>query len=215
MRGLPILAGAVLLALAAPAAADDDHRVRTLTADAATAGVRLVDLRLPPGALRVEASPDDRLRLELDVLCEFDDERCEERARRLNVETDRRANALEMRVDGLSGLSARRMKVRGRILVPRGKALELEFPAGELRVRGIGGDLTVEAGFGEVAIVLSEADVRSVQLGVGIGEASLTVAGRRVEGSGWLGQKVRWGEGDGAGRVRVNLGIGEVDVRLD
>ena len=53
-------------------------------------------------------------------------------------------------------------------------------------------------------IVMHEDDVRSVRLGVGIGEASLSVAGRSIEGSGWLGHKVRWGEGTGASRVAVN-----------
>ena len=57
--------------------------------------------------------------------------------------------------------------------------------------------------------------VRSVRLGVGIGEATLSVSGRSIEGSGWLGQKVRWGEGDGPSRVAVSLGVGELDVTLD
>ena len=50
---------------------------------------------------------------------------------------------------------------------------------------------------------------------VGIGEASLLVAGRAIEGSGWLGHTVRWREGTGPSRVAVNLGVGELAVRLD
>jgi hypothetical protein len=41
------------------------------------------------------------------------------------------------------------------------------------------------------------------------------VAGRNIEGSGWLGHKVRWGEGTGPARVEIRLGVGELDVDLD
>lgn len=203
------------LVLTLPAAADDDHRVRTLTGEIATAGIERVELRLPPGSVRIEPSTDGRLRVDLDVCCAFDNARCEERAHRLTLETSRHGNGLQMRVEGLSHLSSIGLNVRGRILVPQGKALDIDFPAGELRIRGVRGDLNVEVGAGEVAIVLSEGDVRSVRLGVGIGEASLSVAGRHVEGTGWLGHKVRWGEGSGSSRVSVSLGVGELDVTLD
>ena len=203
------------LVMALPAEADDHHRVRTLTGDFATAGIQRVELRLPPGAVRIEPSTDGRLHVELDVRCSFDDSRCEKRAERLNLETNRQGNTLELRVDGMSGMSALRFHIRGRILAPQGKALEVDFPAGELTIRGVRGDLNVDVGAGEVTIVMHEGDVRSVRLGVGIGEASLSVAGRNIEGSGWLGQRVRWGEGAGSSRVAVNLGVGELGVTLD
>jgi hypothetical protein len=203
------------LALALPAAADDHRRVRSLTGDYATAGVQRVELRLPPGSVRIEPSPDGRLHVDLGVHCSFDDSRCEDRAERLNLESNRRGNTLDVRVDGMSNLSSLRFHVRGRILVPQGKSLEVDFPAGELAIRGLRGDLSVDAGAGEISILIREADVRSVRLGVGIGEASLSVAGRNIEGSGWLGQRVRWGEGAGASRVAVNLGVGELGVTLD
>lgn len=206
---------AAALALALPAGADDSHRVRTLTTELPTAGVQRVELRLPPGSIRIEPSPDGRLRAMLDVHCAFDNERCEERAQRLVFESSRRANTLEVRVEGMSSLASIGLHVRGRILVPRGTALEVDLPAGELKISGVKGDLNVDVGAGEVVIALHEGDVRSVRLGVGIGEATLSVAGRSIEGSGWLGQKVRWGEGGGASRVAVNLGVGELDVTLD
>ncbi len=124
-------------------------------------------------------------------------------------------NTLRLEVEGVPALGARGLNVRGRVLVPPEKALEVDFPAGELKIHVVAGDLTVDVGAGEVAIRLREQDVRSVRLGVGIGEASLSVAGRSIEGSGWLRHKVRWGEGMGSSRVSVSLGVSEVDVRLD
>lgn len=208
------LSALAVLAWAAPSTAED-RRIRDLTGSYPAAGVRRIDLKLPPGDVRIEASADGRLRVELGVYCSFDNTGCEERAERLTLETKIDGNTLRLRVEGMPTIDARGVNVRGRILVPRATALDVELPVGELKIRGIEGDLDVEVGVGEVEIGLRERDVRSVRLGVGIGEASLSVAGRSIEGSGWLGHRVRWGDGPGPSRVSVNLGVGEVDVRLE
>jgi hypothetical protein len=202
------------LAVAAPSTADD-RRLRDLTGDYATTAVRRIELRLPPGEIRIEPSRDGRLRVALGVFCAFDEERCEERADRLSLEVEREGGALRLRVDNMPVVNARGLNVRGSVLVPRDMTLEVDLPAGELRVRGLEGDLDVDVGAGEVEVDLRERDVRSVRVGVGIGEASLSVAGRSIEGSGWLGHKVRWREGTGPARVMISLAVGEADVRLD
>jgi len=203
-----------LLVLATPAAGDD-RRVRTLRGDVATSGVQRLDLRLAPGEIQVEPSTDGRLRVELDVFCSFESGDCEERAERLELRSSVEGNTLRVEVEGMPMVNVRGLNLRGQIFVPRQKPIDIDFPAGELTVQGVQGDLGVDAGAGEVTIRLREHDVRSVRLGVGIGEASLSVAGRSIEGSGWLGHKVRWGEGTGPARVSVNLGVGEVAVRLE
>lgn len=208
------LSALAVLALAAPSTAGDG-RIRDLTGSYPAAGVRRIDLKLPPGEIRIEPSPDGRLRVELGVYCALDNTVCEERAERLALETDIEGNTLRLRVEGMPTVNARGLNLRGRILVPRATALDVDLPVGELKIRGIEGDLEVDVGVGEVEIGLRERDVRSVRLGVGIGEASLSVAGRSIEGSGWLGHRVRWGEGPGPSRVSVNLGVGEVEVRLE
>jgi hypothetical protein len=203
-----------LLLMAAPAPADD-RRVTDLTGEFSARGKTRIELRLAPGTIRIEPSPDANVRVNLGVYCAFDELGCEEKAERLALEAEYAGKSLEVRVDGLPSLASLGLNVRGEIRVPRGVALEVDFPAGELTIQGVAGDLNVDAGAGEIRISMREHDVRSVRLGVGIGEASLSVAGRGIEGSGWLGQKVRWGQGDGPSRVAVNLGVGELDVRLD
>lgn len=215
MRKTLLVMPFALLLVASSAAADDDRLVRTLTADTDARGAQRIELRLPPGTYRVEPASDHRLRAELGVYCSFDEDRCEKRADRTALETERRGNTLEMSVGGVSSLGSIKLNFRGRIMVPPDMTLEVDLPAGELRIKGVRGDLYVDVGAGAVAIVLREADVRSVRLGVGIGEASLAVAGRNIEGSGWLGQKVRWGQGAGATRVNANVGVGELEVTLD
>jgi hypothetical protein len=202
------------LAPARTAAADDDRRITTLTRELSTAGVVRVELRLPVGSVRVEPSPDDKVHVDLEVWCSTTVFGCEEEARELELRTSRDGNRLLVRVDGIRSM-ALGLTARGRVLVPKGKAVEVDLPVGELEVRGVTGDLDVDVGVGDVAIELREPDVRTVRLRVGIGEATLAVAGRHIEGSGWLGQKVRWGDGTGAARVAVNLGVGELGVKLN
>jgi hypothetical protein len=203
------------LALSPPAAADERHRVRSLTGDLATTGLERIELRLPVGSVRIEPSPDHRVRVDLEVRCPFDSESCEEQAQELSLRSSRSDGTLKVRVEGMESLRSLRLKIRGRIQVPAGKAIDVNLPVGELEIRGLTGDLDVDVGCGEVVIELREHDVRSVRMGVGIGEANFSVAGRHIEGEGWLGQKVRWSEGPGAARVAVTLGVGELGVRLN
>jgi len=204
---------AAALVLVQPASAGD-RTIRTLSEDMSTAGLRRIELRLPPGSVRIEPSRDGNVHVDLDVRCSTDLFRCEEKAEQLTLESSRGGSTLEVRVEGM-GLSSFGLNVRGRIEVPSDRALEVDFPAGELSVDGVRGDLEVDVGAGEVHIAMREADVRSVRLGVGIGEASLAVAGRGIARTGWLAQKVRWGEGAGPSRVAVSLGVGELSMRLD
>lgn len=212
---LALAALALAVMVLVPPAAADERRVRNLTGDLATTGIERIELRLPVASVRIEPSPDDRVHVDLEVRCSFDSEGCEERAARLSLDFTREGTTLRVRVDGMQSLHSLRLKLRGRILVPNGKAIDINLPVGELQVRGVTGDLDIDVGCGEVGIVLREHDVRSVRMGVGIGEANFSVAGRHIEGEGWLGQKVRWSEGPGVSRVAVSVGVGELGVKLN
>jgi len=101
------------------------------------------------------------------------------------------------------------------IEVPKTVALDLEMGVGDCHVEGLVRDIRVELGVGDVTLGLLERDVRSVRLTVGIGDAALHHGGSAQVVSGFLGRKVRWDEGPGSSRVSVELGIGDIDVRLE
>jgi len=202
------------LSLTPPAAAGG-RTVRDLTADLATSGIDRVEVRLPIASVRIEASADDRVHVDLEVRCSDDSERCRERAAKLVLEPSREGTTLRVRVEGMEGLFGLSLKLRGTIQVPNGKAIDVNLPVGELQIRDVTGDLDIDMGCGEVGIQLREHDVQSVRMGVGVGEATFSVAGRHIEGEGWLGQKVRWSKGPGVSRVAVSLGVGELGVKLN
>jgi hypothetical protein len=212
---LAALAMLAALALAPPARADDDDRkIRSLTADLPARGIARIELKLAIGSVRIEPSPDDQVHVDLAAWCSTDKFGCEDEADELSLRQRRDGDRLIVAIDGFQSLRLG-LTVRGTVQVPKGRALEVDLPIGELKIRGVTGDLDAEVGCGEIGVVLREHDVHTVRLGVGIGEATLSVAGRHIEGSGWLGQKVRWYDGAGPARVAVNLGVGDLSVRLD
>ena len=89
--------------------------------------------------------------------------------------------------------------------------------AGEVRISGLGRDLNVELGAGDIEIRMPEDAVRSVELQAGVGDAQL----RRTRGSvetaraHLIGASVRWNEGRGDARVQAQVGAGDVDLVLD
>src|SRR5262245_54842469 len=171
-----------------PPAAAEGRKVRELTADLATTGIDRVEVRLPIASVRIEPSPDDRVHVDIEVRCSNDSEHCRERADRLTLESNRNAATLRVRVEGMEGLFGLSLKLRGRVQVPNGKAIDVNLPVGELQIHNVTGDLDIDVGCGEVGIQLREHDVQSVRMGVGVGEATFTVAGRHIEGEGWLGE---------------------------
>ena len=60
-----------------------------------------------------------------------------------------------------------------------------------------------------------QAGVKDVNVGLGIGEASLDTGGaHRMETASVFGSGLRWREGPGPAPVSIRLGIGEVAVVL-
>lgn len=209
---LPLAVLALLLFLAAPASADDDRTVRTLRGSWDT-GTRTIRLDLPPSGITIEAAKDGRTSVELDVRCDRG-RRCEERAENVALDADLGERSFRLRVEDHWTLKTRGLSLRGRIAVPRGAAVEVDMGVGALEVHGLDGDLDVDLGVGKLKVRMAERAVRSVRVGVGVGEGALAVAGRNVEGSGWLGNSVRWSDGSGRARINVSVGVGEAKVTL-
>lgn len=211
MRILPILVAA---ALAVPALAAADRTIRTLHEDRAATGVDMVRVNFPVGRLNVEPSTDGRVHFDVAVRCRNDRRRCEERAQDVDLDASLAGGTLRLKLEPHSDWT-HDLKMEGVLRMPPDLPLRLEMGVGELTLHGLRDDVDVNLGVGEARLHLREADVRSVQVASGVGEANLTVGRRRMEGSGFLGHKVRWGEGTGRARVDLDLGVGESEVVLE
>jgi hypothetical protein len=67
---------------------------------------------------------------------------------------------------------------------------------------------------GDISVELPEETVRTVDVRVSVGDASLTVPGPDPEAEGWLSKRIHWRDGRGEAMVKVGLAAGDVNVRL-
>jgi len=204
----------LLLALAAPANAAETLQAQT-KAWTVTPGTRF-HFEFPVGGLRVEASDDSKVRLELLVKCKHGDiDRCERFASHLRLDVDQDDNDLRVKVEGYPKFGSSNINLQGTLLIPRSLEVKLEMGVGDLEVDGLEGDLEIELGVGEADLTLDSASYRTADVEVGVGDATLKASGKRRSSSGFLGRSVRWTEGTGPSRARVHIGVGDASLRMD
>lgn len=218
MRAMPIrlvLTLAMATLIATPAAADEV--VRTIETGWSTSGVSEVYLDFPVGEAIIEAGDGDRVEFILELECDDDDwgsSGCPERAERIEVLGDSSGDRLEIEIDGYSKWRNRGLQLHLRMRVPEQMALWVDMGIGELKIDGMRNDVTVDMGIGEANLTMLAEDVGRVALDTGIGETSLRTPDGRTGSSGLFTSEVDWPGAAGEARVRVDLGIGEIDVRL-
>jgi hypothetical protein len=220
----PLLAAAALLAvpLAGLAAEPDKGRgghedERTLRRSYRLDPGSEVRIEVPYGGVRVERGEPGRVEVVLVGECEHGGDRCRDRLARVEVEGRERADRLEIEVTGLPRMSGRGLQLDLHVLVPAGHALAVDMGAGEIRVEDLDRDVRVELGAGQIDVRLAERTVGSVDLSAGVGEARLERASGTVETERrhLVGGSVEWRAGPGEAHVDLEVGAGEVVVRLD
>jgi hypothetical protein len=211
MRTLLLIA-ALLAGASVPARAGD---LGTLEAKWPAQDIEELRVHFPVGELIFEAGETPEVRAELSVRCRHGGNSCVERSKRLRLVTHVAGKTRYLDLEGMPKFGSHGLEATLHILVPKTLAVDAEMGVGDLRVEGITGDLRLELGVGEVTVLAKQAGVKSVNLTVGIGDATLSHGGSSQAVSGLLGRKVRWSDGAGAARVSVELGVGDIAVRLD
>ena len=84
---------------------------------------------------------------------------------------------------------------------------------GEVRVEIDATDLNVELGVGEVNIEAPLASVGRVNLNVGVGDADIRGGEIIDSDSAFISRRIR-AEGNGTYPLEVDLGVGDINVRL-
>ena len=210
----PAALSLVFLAIAAPASAGQTLQAQT-KAWTVSPDTRL-KFDFPVGELRVEASDDSRVRLELLVKCRSaSDERCERFVDNLRLEVDQTTRELSVKVKGYPKFNTHNINLQGVLQVPRGLAVELDMGVGDLEVEGLAGNLEVDLGVGEADLNLVASSYRSASVEVGVGDATLRAQGKRRSSSGFVGRSVSWNEGGGSSRAKLHVGVGDATVRMD
>lgn len=209
---LVLVASAGLGAAAAPAEAKAVLESSQKTYPAAS--VRTLNLEFTVGALRVRGTDGDEVSVRLLVHCKRDNDRCADFAEDVRLDTRTRGDRMDISVEGHAGFRGDDYWVEGLIEVPSRMRLDIEMPVGEVSVRGMESDVELRLKVGEVTVEMPEAAVANVDAGVTIGEATLDRRGGHQQVEGPFAGKLRWRDGRGTARVRVDLGVGELSMRL-
>ena len=97
-----------------------------------------VHLEFPVGELRVIPSDEARVRFDLRVRCKGrSDDRCEELANRLVLESDDTGGTLHLKLEKHPKWHTKGLTVIGELHVPRALAVDVEMGVGELDIEGL------------------------------------------------------------------------------
>ncbi len=215
MRSHIALAALLVLPVLSPGSA----RATTLQTETHTFDVskeHRVSIEFPVGELRVAATDESKVHFTLRVKCRNNsDERCEELANRLVLESHDTGKKLELRLENYPKWEHRGFSVIGELRVPRSQKLRIEMGVGQLDVQGLEGDLDVDLGVGEADIRALRAHAANVTVETGIGDASIRGADSEMESSRFIGARASWSGGRGKSDVRLHVGVGDAMVRLE
>jgi hypothetical protein len=144
------------------------------------------------------------------------------------VEKDR----LSLWIESSEDKEDRRFEEQWNITVPARLKIRLDHDVGDIEVDGVVAGVELDSGVGDVAIEVPEGNV-NVDLGVGtavvrapamaygaaeaaggVGDARLTVHGKKVDGGGFIAKAASW-TGDGSYRIQVSVGVGDAIIKLD
>ena len=209
---------------------------RTLAESYELKGADRFEFSIPFGDLEIEGVDGGPVRVRIEATC-TGDRHCDEYLEDMRLEAKRRGNALRVKLrmakmhaglgldfDDDDEWSGHRDHARRRghdsdirivVQVPRSLSVDFNVGAGELDIRGLRHDISIDMGAGEINVRMAEREVRAVDVNLAVGEALIRQGGRTREYARVLGGPIRWSDGRGGANIEVNLGAGEVDVTLE
>ena len=212
MKKIVLILGAALLWIV-PASADEV--VRSFHQQIPVANAQKINLDFPVGELNVDPGDGGQVGLDVKVMCREKTGRCADAAHDLKLIYDNSGDVFRIQMKRFPKFGgSKNMHVVAHITVPRELAVHAELGVGEMNIQGLTGNLDVDLGVGEVNVTLPKEAVASVNIDTGIGEATLIAAGRRYESSGLMTRTIAWNKGTGRSKVKVDCGVGEIDVSL-
>ncbi len=212
---LPLLAVATLSVLVpAVAGADPDRQIK---ASWPAAEFDTVRLDISVAELEVTAGSGDKIVIEILAECKRNRPECEKALEELELLDRTRGKVLRIELEGYPKWGKGRVEVEAFLTIPADLDFDLDMGVGEVNIEGLRGNLDLELGVGELTIDTNTGHLHSINLDVGVGDAEIYGDARHVEGrrSFLVGSEVYWAEGKGDKRIKVDVGVGEVTVRLD
>ena len=172
-------------------------------------------LDLPVGEANITGRDSDQLQVEMIIACDTSKAACTKLGNKVTLTKSNSSGTLIVAPSVLSKYAYRNSKVNYKIQVPHGMPLIIKFGFGELLVQDVQSDLEITMSAGEATVETKRSTVRNIWLDANVGDATL-IEGASQEGDRRLvvGAEVDWREGRGANDISVDLGAGEITVKL-
>jgi hypothetical protein len=204
-----------LLLLAAPASADVE--VRSIERSFEVTSDQEIVLDFPLGDVIVTAGDPDQVEIRIIISCSSSSRRCRDRAEEIRLDDTHRGRRLYLEIEGYSNRLTNRPSVEAILSIPATSPLAAEIGVGSMRVEDLIGEINVDLGVGDVTVFADPAKIGSIRLEVGVGDVEIQPRPREQWTSGFLflGNEIYWEEGDGKGKIVIDVGVGEALVRMD
>lgn len=167
--------------------------------------------------LEIEATDRTDVSVELQVRCRWQIRECESAIEQLELDSRASSRRLTIELIGHSSWRSSILEVEGLIEIPRTSPLDVKMGVAELDISGQREDLRIDIGVGRVRARMAKGSIGEAFIDVGIGQVRVLGADGQPDErrSLLMGTDVRWDDGPGKSELDIEVGVGEVTVRLD
>jgi hypothetical protein len=207
VRGLVI--ATIAISCAAGAYAADERR--TFPIEQAAEGITRLVIDAGVGEIEVVGSEVATISGSVEVTSEKSGMRKRAQLEKLELEVRRSGSALYVEVKGDDGHHD--WGEEWLLTVPKALALSIDIGVGDVTARDLAGGVEIDVGVGEVTIEGEHAAYGRIDADSGVGDVELRTPTGRQHGDGFIGKELRT-EGPGKAPISVDVGVGEVTIRL-
>lgn len=234
MKRCPIL---VVLLISAGLATADAADTRTLTRSVTAGSISELVLDSGIGDIEIQAVPGtDEIAVEVVLTPRrggifSSKRRAEQEVEAASLSAEIKHDRLELTIKPKAD-DDRRFEENWSVTIPANVAVTLNHGVGDIDIRGADSGVEIDSGVGEIRVEAGGGDI-SIDLGVGtavvrapasvyasaegaggVGDANLTVRGKKISSGGFVGHSATW-EGDGTFHIEVSVGVGDALITLE
>jgi hypothetical protein len=203
-----IVIATITVSCALPALAAEERR--TFAVDQPAEGITRIVVDAGVGDIEVVGSEVSAITGSVEVTGKKSSTRKRELLEKLELEVRRSGSALYLEVKGDDHHD---WGEEWLLTVPKALALSIDLGVGEVTARDLAGGVEVDVGVGEVTIEGEHASYGDIDADSGVGDVELRTPTGRQHGNGFIGKELRT-TGPGKSAISVDVGVGEVTIRL-
>lgn len=112
------------------------------------------------------------------------------------------------------GILDKKVQQQWRLTLPASLAVAIEVGVGDIELKGVSNNLEMDVGVGSVRVDIDDTDYGMIRASAGVGDSSIQGFGyERVDNERSFVSSDSFYNGDGELEMRIDVGVGDVEVR--